>query len=452
MGEEIINSKPAGVIMPQLEIARILETVRKQFLSIPDHRKAKDEESIPIVDFFMSGLAVFSMKFSSLLQFDAKRETPIIKNNLINLFQIGDKVPCDTYLREVLDEYDPLEYVRPAFKGNITLAEKYGLLDQFNFIDGYILCAVDGTGEFSSKKIHCDQCCTKTTKNGDIIFYHQMLGAVLVSPDKRIVIPIGAEPILKQDGKKKNDCEINASKRLLPYMNETFPNMKLILTLDALFGNAPHINLIKSIGYKFIITAKANNKHIFWQVKELEGDGKVTHIEVENNGFYYKFRFVNSIQLNKSNPNILVNFIEVWEADKKGKVKHFAWITDIELNQDNLLLVMKGGRVRWKIENETFNTLKNQGYDFKHNYGHGNRFLANVLMMLMFLVFQIDQINGLASHLFQTTLKVTGSRISLWEDIRSVFKFFHIDSWEQMYKMLIASQTGKEYGSVPQGP
>ena len=166
----------------------------------------------------------------------------------------------------------------------------------------------------------------------------------------------------------------------------------------------------------------------------------------------HKFRFVNNIQLNKSNPNILVNFIEVWETNKKGKVKHFAWITNIELTFNNLLLMMRGGRVRWKIENETFNTLKNQGYNFKHNYGHGNKFLANVLMMLMFLAFQIDQINELASHLFQTTLKVTGSRISLWDAIRSVFKFFHIGSWKQMYKMLIASQTGKEYGSVPQAP
>ena len=228
--------------------------------------------------------------------------------------------------------------------------------------------------------------------------------------------------------------------------------MKLILTLDALFCNAPHINIINSIGYRFIITVKANNKHIFNQVNELEKDGKITHIEMEDNGFLYRFRFVNGIQLNKSNKNILVNFIEVWETDKKGHVKHFAWITNFDITECNLLPVMRGGRARWKIENETFNTLKNQGYNFEHNYGHGNQFLANVFMMLMFLAFQIDQIHELSSDLFQTVLKVTGSRIALWDDVRSVFKFFHIDSWEKMYKMLFATQTGKEYGSAPQGP
>lgn len=435
-----------------LEIAQILETVRKRFLSIPDFRKTTNERNIPIVDYFMSALALFSLKFPSLLQFDTKRKTSTIKNNLMNLFHVGEEIPCDTHLREVLDKYDPLIHVRPAFKDSILLAEEHGVLDEFVFIDGYLLCAIDGTGEFSSKKVHCEQCCTKTTKNGDIIYYHQMLGAVLIHPEKKNVIPLGAEPILKQDGEKKNDCEINASKRLLPHIKNEFPGMKLILTLDALFGNAPHIKLINLMGYKFIITAKANNKHLFDQVSELEKDGKVIHVETENNGFSYKFRFVNGIQLNKSNPDVLVNFIEVWEKDKKGNVKHFAWITDIKLTQHNLLSVMKGGRVRWKIENETFNTLKNQGYNFKHNYGHGHMFLANVLMMLMLLAFQIDQINELASHLFQNALKITGSRISLWEDSRSVFKFFHIDSWEQIYKMLIAAQTGKEYGSVPQGP
>ena len=53
---------------------------------------------------------------------------------------------------------------------------------------------------------------------------------------------------------------------------------------------------------------------------------------------------------------------------KKGKIKHFSWITNIELTQNNFLLVMKGGRVRWKVENETFNTLKNQGYNFEHKW------------------------------------------------------------------------------------
>lgn len=439
--------------MSNLEIAQILDTVRRRFLLIPDIRKITKKNSIPLVDFFMSGLAMFSLKFQSLLQFDTKRETETIRNNSINLFNISDKIPCDTYLRDVLDNYDPLIYIRPAFKDNILLAQKHGILDQFTFLDGHILCAVDGTGEFSSKDICCENCCKKTAKNGEITYYHQTLCAVIIHPDKKTVIPIGVEPIIKQDGEKKNDCEINASKRLLPYIKSEFPDLKIILTLDALFGNGPHIKLIKSNGYGFIITAKSNNKYLFNQVAQLDADGKVEHLEIENNGFLYKFKFVNNIKLNKSNQDIIVNFIEVWETNKKGKTKHFVWITDIELTQHNLIFVMKGGRVRWKIENETFNTLKNQGYNFEHNFGHGDRFLANALKMLMLLAFQIDQINEAGSHLFQYAIKITGAKIVLWEDIRSAFKFFYIESWEQIYKMLIYVQTGKEYHTIhPQGP
>ena len=196
------------------EMSQLLGMVRQQFLSIPDFRKTSNKNNIPIVDFFMSGLAIFTLKFPSLLQFDAKRENPTIKNNLKNLFQIDDKIPCDTHLREVLDKYDPLTYVRPAFKDNVLFSEKYGILDQFTFIDEYILCAIDGTGEYSSKKVHCKQCCKKNSRNGDIHYYHQMLGAVLTHPEKRLVIPICVEPIIKQDGETKNDCELNSSKRI----------------------------------------------------------------------------------------------------------------------------------------------------------------------------------------------------------------------------------------------
>ena len=64
-----------------------------------------------------------------------------------------------------------------------------------------------------------------------------------------------------------------------------------------------------------------------------------------------------------------VNFLSYKQTNKKGKVITFTWITDIKLNKNNVFTVMKAGRSRWKIENETFNTLKNLAYHFEHNYG-----------------------------------------------------------------------------------
>ena len=57
-------------------------------------------------------------------------------------------------------------------------------------------------------------------------------------------------------------------------------------------------------------------------------------------------------------------------------------------------------RTRWRVENEAFNTLKNQGYEFERNYGHGKQFLSSTLAGLMMLAFLVDQIQetGLAEY------------------------------------------------------
>lgn len=82
---------------------------------------------------------------------------------------------------------------------------------------------------------------------------------------------------------------------------------------------------------------------------------------------------------------------------------------------------MRGGRARWKIENETFNTLKNQGYHFEHNFGHGYKNLSVVFALLMMLAFAVDQTQQLASQLFQAALQAVHSKGRLWERIRSLF-------------------------------
>ena len=134
-----------------------------------------------------------------------------------------------------------------------------------------------------------------------------------------------------------------------------------------------------------------------------------------------------------------VNFIEYWGYSKKrDKVTyHNTWITDFTLTKENAYIIMRGGRARWKIENETFNTLKNQGYNLKHNYGLGEKYLAPVFTMLMMLAFLVDQTQQLCCPLFQSVWKKTGSKSSLWEKIRSYFKCFIVKSMEAILRALL---------------
>ncbi len=115
---------------------------------------------------------------------------------------------------------------------------------------------------------------------------------------------------------------------------------------------------------------------------------------------------------------------------------HFSWVTDFTITEDNMFKIMRGGRARWKIENETFNTLKNQGYNLGHNYGLGKKNLSMVFVMVMMLAFLVDQALQICCALFAAVWKKAGSKKSLWEDVRSLFKYFRIDSMETLYRAL----------------
>ena len=150
---------------------------------------------------------------------------------------------------------------------------------------------------------------------------------------------------------------------------------------------------------------------------------------------------MNGLPLNKSHPDILVNYLDYWEI-REGKEYNFSWITDLKLRRDNVYQVMRGGRGRWKIENETFNTLKNQGYQLEHNYGHGQKHLTTVFGMLMMLAFLVDQVQELCCHLFQAARQQFRSRTSLWDKLRGLFKEHFVVSWETVWLAIIYGHKG----------
>ncbi len=113
-------------------------------------------------------------------------------------------------------------------------------------------------------------------------------------------------------------------------------------------------------------------------------------------------------------------------------MQHFSWVKKIKLTEKNVYHVMRAGRSRWCIENETFNTLKKQGYNFEHNYGHGYNNLCSVMTMLMLLAFLIDQVQQLCCSAYQKARKKSGTLIELFEFARSLIKLF---VWESFYQM-----------------
>ena len=411
-----------------LSIPGLLKTARRCFESVPDDKAGC---SIPLVDHLMSGLAVFGLKYPSLLQFDQDQNVELTRTNLHNLYGI-EQAPCDTYLRERLDEVNP-QALRACFTQLFSVLQRGKGLEGFSFLDGHYLLSIDGTGYFSSSQVHCDQCCEKHHRDGRITYYHQLLGAVLVHPDHKEVFPLAPEPILKQDGARKNDCERNAAKRLLKDLRREHPHLKLIVIEDALASNAPHIRLLQELDYRFILGAKqADHAFLFDWVENTPGTEEVEYSDEQ--GVTHRFRYLNQAPLNDANFELAINFLEYWETKPSGKTLHFSWVTDIPISETNLMALMRGARARWKIENETFNTLKNHGYHFEHNFGHGYKNLSTVLAYLLMLAFLIDQIQQRCCALFNRALEAAEGRSRFWQKIRGLFQHYVVPDWEALYR------------------
>ena len=429
MGVAMAIIAPKG--RKHLSADALFRLVRSGFANIPDH--CSDEVDISLTDALMSGFAMFSLKSPSLLAFDKQR----VESNLETIYGIPH-APCDTRMRERLDPVSP-ESLRASFKSVFRQLQRGKALEEMVFLDGYYLLALDGTGYFSSQTIHCDSCLHKVHRHGAITYYHQLLGAAILHPDCREVIPLMPEPIIKQDGTEKNDCARNAAKRFMSKLRQDHPHLQFIVTEDSLSSNAPHIETLHDHGCHYILGVKeGDHAYLFNQVQRAAHDGHVTAYERHDRaaGIRHRFRFVNDVPLNGSHADVRVNFIEYWEIGH-DKVQHFSWVTDLRVNQRNVFRLMRGGRARWKIENETFNTLKNQGYHFGHNYGHGEQHLSVVFAMLMMLAFLVDQTQQLCCALFQTVWAKLGSKRLLGERMRALFYAYALESMRQLLEALL---------------
>jgi hypothetical protein len=266
-----------------------------------------------------------------------------------------------------------------------------------------------------------------------------MLGAAIIHPDMREVVPLMPEPIVQQDGTEKNDGERNAAKRFIAKLRQDHPHLKCIVTEDSLSSNAPHIETLHDYGCHYILGVKeGGHASLFKQVQAAEHAGRLTYYERHDRaaGVVHRFRFVNDVPLNASRADVRVNYIEYWEIGP-DQVQHFSWVTDLRGSTRNVYQLMRGGRARWKIENETFNTLKNQGYNFEHNYGHGAQHLSVVFATMMLLAFLVDQVQQLCCALFRAVWAKLGSKRLLWERMRALLYDYRLESMRELLEALL---------------
>jgi len=312
------------------------------------------------------------------------------------------------------------------------------VIKEYEYWKGQPLISIDGVEHFCSTKVHCNHCTTRAHRNGETSYHHSGLAAVVVHPDQEEVFTLDFEPILNADGSKKNDCERNAAKRLCQDLRERYPDLKPILVEDALYANAPHIRQITGYAWLFVLNVKPDShESLERQFAGRRASGQVNELRITDpKGIKHYFAWTNDLCLCESAIDVSVNYLLYEQTDKQGKVTRWTWITNIPLHARSVEAVMRAGRARWKIENETFNTLKNQGYNFEHNYGHGKQNLATILALLMFLAFTVDQMIQRCWGVFRQVRGGLRTKAKLWDMVRSLFKVQFFPTMDALYRQI----------------
>jgi hypothetical protein len=420
-----------------LSFAALRQALSEHFNAVDDKRQ-KGKVDYLIHDCLMSAFAMMFFQDPSLLEFQRRIQDRNQFSNLSNVFQVHS-VPKDTQMRQILDEI-PTELLYPIFSDWLQRLQRGKHLEPYRFLSHYYLVPMDGSQYFSSDTIHCDGCLKAKSKKGTIRYYHQILQAVIVNPNMRQVLPLAPEPIQNTDGSKKQDCEINAGKRMVAKIRKRHPKLPMIIVGDGLYSKQPFIDALNKARMSYILVAKPDDhKVLFEWVNELHALGDGGSLEfTDKKGRLHRYRWLNGVPLNGTPDADNVNFFQ-YELIPKDKITYRnSWVTDIAVDEHNVVELVKGGRARWKIENETFNTLKNQGYHIEHNYGHGSKHLSMNFFVLNLLAFYMHQIFELTDRLYQHCRLKTSSRKAFFSLLRYTFQILLFRNWQHFLNFIHA--------------
>jgi hypothetical protein len=282
---------------------------------------------------------------------------------------------------------------------------------------GQPVLILDATGLVCFHRRHCEHCLVQ--RHGKKTLYmHQVLEAKLLGP-AGIVVSLASEFIDNADvagdrGRNaeevKQDCELKALHRLLPRIKERYPQLPFVLALDSLYGCGPVLALAKKYDWSFVITFKRGRTPALWQEYEaLRAACPENYLRREwADGPAQEFRWVRQLDYEDSEGRRWkFNALECTEttaatATTAEKVQYFAWMTGLPVGVKTVeMIAQRGGRDRWKIENEGFNRQKNSGLNLEHVYSidpeKGKAYY--ILLQIAFLLIQLTERGSLLSRL-----------------------------------------------------
>lgn len=398
-------------------------------------------------DFGLAAFSVFQMQCPSFLHHQQLMADRLGRSNAQTLFGMRE-IPCDNQIRSMLDDA-PTDHFDQVFSFILKDVDKNGGLDAMRCLDGRVLIPLDGSQHFRSKKLQCPHCSTRKHSDGKVDYFHTFLGAFVVAPGRRTALPLPPEFIRPQDGAEKQDCERNAVHRWLERHGPSYAWLNPVYLGDDLHSKQPTCEDVLNVGGSFIFVCKpTDHKTLYEYVNGGEASG---HFSVTKgsgkNRRTYEYRWMDSVPLRDGKDALLVNWFEMKIRNANGKVTNtHSFVTNLAIHRSNIEELVDCGRTRWKIENESFNVLKKNGYNLEHNFGHGKNNLSSILVVLNLIAFLIHGACELIEPVWQEARQKAGARTRFFEKLRSYTTILLFPSW---YSLIRAITTGRH---PPQPP
>lgn len=416
-------------------LASLLSGLKAVCGAFPDPRKGRSG-NIAMADFGLSAFAMFFMQSASFLSFQRTLEKGQGRSNCQTLFGV-ETIPSDNYIRDMLDGADPA-LLAPCFQRTERLLLEPAMREAFGRLGGRTLVALDGTEYFCSQKITCPHCLTRKRSNGKVESYHSMLAATVVTPGHSKVVPLAPEFIARQDGAEKQDCERNAVKRWREKHGARLKPLRPVYLADDLFACQSVVETLLDAGDDFIFTCKETSHKA---LADFIDGAELTRHEVEvrkgKTRERHRYRFIEKVPLRDDKHAALVNWIGFETADAKGVVKYkTAFVTSLPVTKTNVAEVVACGRARWKIENESFNVLKNHGYELEHNFGHGETYLAMTLAALNMLAFAWHTVLDLLEPPWRRARDAAEKRMTFFAYLATLTSFVVFPAWPDLLQAL----------------
>jgi hypothetical protein len=417
----------------------LLDEVIKQ---MQDPRQKSNGTRYSLRDAILAAFSVFFMQCESFLEHQRQMQSQRGKDNAQALFGVV-QIPTMSQIRNILDEI-VAEKLYAVFGWVYKALQRQGHLQPYEYLGG-LLVALDGTEYFSSQKIHCKHCCSRTHKNGAVTYFHSAILPVIVAPGQSEVISLAPEYITPQDGHEKQDCEIAAAKRWITAHAEELSGQPVTLLGDDLYSHQPMCQSCEDAGMNFIFTCLPESHPALYDwLSYLNRTGDVKTLETrqwhQRSQEIYSYRYINQIPIRDTQPALQVNWCELTltRASDAKVLYSNAFITNHLLDDTSVAQVVSAGRCRWKTENENHNVLKTKGYHLEHSFGHGQNHLATTLLTLNLLAFLFHTVLHLVDKSYQRIRKQRGTRRGFFQDILSLTKYILFDSWQHLIDFMLS--------------